>query len=97
MNDYNGAPCEIAKMNHLVIKTEDTVSLVIIYLPDIITDRQITWLMEQRLVFEQYQTCVGLSETIEENKIVFKEMNGLSDILKEAKRKNNRKDEIHVR
>lgn len=50
LNDYNGAPCEIAKMDHLVIKT-----------------------------------------------IVFKEMNGLSDILKKAKRKNNRKDEIHVR
>jgi len=63
LNDYNGAPCEIAKMNHLVVKTEDTVSLVIIYLPGIITDRQITWLMEQRLIFEQYQTCVGLSET----------------------------------
>lgn len=97
LNDYNGAPCEIVKMNHLVVKTEDTVSLVIIYLPEIITDRQITWLMEQRLIFEQYQTCVGLSETKEEDKIIFKEINGLSEILKEAKRKNNRKDEIHVR
>ena len=49
LNDYNGAPCEIAKMNHLVVKTEDTVSLIIIYLPEFVTDRQITWLMEQRL------------------------------------------------
>ena len=47
LDDYNGAPCEIVKMNHLVIKTEDTISLLIFYLPEIITDRQITWLMEQ--------------------------------------------------
>ena len=33
----------------------------------------------------------------EENKIIFKEMNGLSDIMKEAKRKNSRKDEVNVR
>lgn len=97
LDDYNGAPCEIVKMNHLVIKTEDTISLLIFYLPEIITDRQITWLMEQQFILGRYQTCVGLSETKEENKIIFKEMNGLSDIMKEAKRKNSRKDEVNVR
>ena len=53
--------------------------------------------MEQQFILERYQTCVGLSETKEENKIIFEEINGLSDIMKEAKRKNSRKDEVNVR
>ena len=39
----------------------------------------------------------GCGNKKEENKIIFKEMNGLSDIMKEAKRKNSRKDEVNVR
>lgn len=88
-NDYNGAPCVIAELGHLTIKTEDHVSLIIFYIPEVITMNQFNWFMENRYSLINYQTCRGITLTRdEENNIVRTEIKGLINIENEIKNKN---------
>lgn len=45
-SDYHEAPCMIAGSGHLVIKSDDDVSQLIFYIPELVTDRQIEFLTE---------------------------------------------------
>ena len=48
VEDYQTAPCKIAMLGHLIIKTEEEVALVVCYIPEIITDRQYNWLYQNK-------------------------------------------------
>lgn len=88
-NDYNGAPCIIAELGHLVIKTEDSVSLIIFYIPELVTDHQMDWFLENKYNLIKYQMCNGISlQRDENNNRIFTELKGLSSIEENFKIKN---------
>lgn len=83
-DDYQEAPCEIAALGHLVVKSEDEVSLVICYLPERITDRQCNWLYDNQNMLSKYMQVNGYSLNDNEwNKI-----HGIDQIMMDAAKKN---------
>lgn len=87
--DYQTAPCEIAMLGHMVVKSEEQVSLVVCYLPERITDRQYNWLYQNIDMLGKYIQVNGYSLQIaDEDGICWKKVHGLEEILKEARRKN---------
>lgn len=86
--DYQLAPCEIALLSHMVIKSEDEMSLAICYLPEKITDRQYNWLYLNSNMLNKYIQINGYSlQTADEDGICFKKVHGMEEIMKEAKKK----------
>lgn len=87
--DYQTAPCEIAKLGHLVVKTEDDVSLAVCYIPERVTDRQYNWLYQNRLLLDKYTQINAYSvQVIEEDGICWKKLHGIDEIILESNRKN---------
>jgi len=84
MNDYNGAPSVVADLGHLVIKTEDDVSLIVFYIPNVITDNQINWFLENKYKFQNYQMCSAISLRSNFNE----ELNGIEKVEEELRNKN---------
>ena len=62
-NDYHDGPCKIAQLGHLVVKTVEDMSLFILYLPDVLTERQYIWLLDHRYLFMQFVTIGAYSFT----------------------------------
>lgn len=87
--DYQTAPSKITKRGHLVIKTDEDSKIVICYLPERITDRQLSWLTNNTEMLNKYVqiNAFSIKEKIE-NKTRWQRLYGLSDILKVAKQKN---------
>ena len=87
--DYQTAPCDIAALGHLVIKTEDEVSLVVLYMPERITDRQYNWLYQNKEMLNSYvQVSANAIQTIIESDVCWKKLHGIEEIMHEAGRKN---------
>lgn len=68
--DYQEAPLQIAKEGHLSIKTIDDAGLFIIYIPRVVTDRQIEWFYKNMDNYNQYQTIGGFAIETEEPQLV---------------------------
>lgn len=89
-SDYHEAPCMLAEMGHLVIKSADTASQLIFYLPKDITFRQIEYLINNQMVFMNYQKVGAYSiRNLENGEIVWKNLHGLDEVMKEARIKNS--------
>ena len=87
--DYQSAPCEITTLGHLVIKSEDEVSLIVCYLPERITDRQYNWLYQNRELFDKYIQVNGYSlQTVDDDGTCWKKVHGMEEIMIEVRRKN---------
>ena len=87
--DYQTAPCEIAMLGHMVVKSEDEVSLVECYLPERVTDRQYNWLYQNNDMLSKYMLVNGNSLCIaDEDGICWKKVHGIEEIMKEARKKN---------
>ena len=43
LDDYQTAPCQIAEEGHSILKSEDSVSLMVLYIPLIVSNRQYNW------------------------------------------------------
>lgn len=84
INDYNGAPSVVADLGHLIIKTEDDVSLIIFYIPSVITDNQINWFLENKYKLQNYQMCSAISLRDDFNI----ELNGIERVEEEIRNKN---------
>lgn len=69
--DYQDAPCMIARDGHLVYKTVEDSSAAIFYLPQEITDRQITWMYDNKSEIEKYQISGGYAITNSDNETGF--------------------------
>ena len=88
-DDYQLAPCEIAMLRHMVVKSEDEVSLVVFYLPERITDRQYNWLYQNSDMLSKYIQVNGNSLCIaDEDGICWKKVHGIEEMMKEARKKN---------
>lgn len=87
--DYQSAPCEIAILGHLVIKSEEEVSLIVCYLPERITDRQYNWLYQNREMFDKYIQVNGYSlQTVDDDGMCWKKVHGIEEIMVEVRKKN---------
>ena len=87
-DDYQTAPCEIASLGHLVLKSEDEVSLVVCYLPEKITDRQYNWLYNNQNLINFYRQVNGYSIRKNSDTMELKKIHGFSQIMQEAAIKN---------
>ena len=89
-SDYHEAPCMMAEIGHLIIKSADEVSKLIFYLPKEITTRQIEYLMTHQMEFMNYQKIGGYSmRIIEDGEIVWKNLHGIEEVMREVKIKNS--------
>ena len=90
----------LAEMGHLIIKSADKVSQLIFYLPKEITTRQIEYLMTHQMEFMNYQKIGDYSmKIIEDGEIVWKNLHGIEEVMREVKIKNSiyeRKSEENV-
>lgn len=87
--DYQAAPCEVAAKGHLVIKMAEESSITILYLPEIITNRQYEWLYSNVLELSRYVTVSAFSLTYSDDNIpVWVRVKGLNEIIVTAREKN---------
>lgn len=82
--DYQDAPCAIASIGHMVIKTDEDTSLAIFYLPERITDRQNNWIQMNESLFRTYVQVNAYSKR--EDK--WKSLHGMYEIKIEMNQKN---------
>lgn len=95
-SDYQTAPITIAEDGHLSVKTvEDNKAVLVIYVPRVITDRQINWYYKNVDTFNKYSVvgafAVDIKEPIED----------LNDINKLINKRNmlyeRKEDDVNVR
>ena len=87
--DYQLAPCEIASQGHLVIKMLEEGSIAIVYLSEIITDRQYQWLYSNVETLSKYIVIDAFSLTYDDQNLpVWEEVEGLNEIMMNARMKN---------
>lgn len=87
--DYQTAPCEIAAKGHLVIKIAEEESITILYLPEVITDRQYEWLYNNIEELTKYIMVNSFSLTYsDENIPVWERIRGLNEIIAKSREKN---------
>ena len=97
--DYHDAPCELARLGHCVIKTENNVNTFIAYLPEIITDRQRKW-FEYNYRLSDHVMYGAFSLYHDENSNEeFKQITGKMEIMQEVINKNKlyERTDKHVR
>ena len=90
--DYQVAPYQIAELGHLVVKTDNELSLAVCYLPEIITDKQYTWLCNNQNKITTNAMVVGLSLEKYINN-TWAKINGIKQIMTVANKKNLIKEE----
>lgn len=89
--DYQTAPCEIAALGHMVVKSEDNSQTIIFYLPSIVTDRQYNWLYNKKEELNKYIQSGAFSLNFETNE--WNQIKGIENIMIEATRKNLKKED----
>ena len=83
-SDYNTAPCEIALLGHVVIKTIEEVKMMVCYLPEVITDKQYEFIYNNQDMFLNNVQSGGYS--LRNNEFI--EINGMDNLMREVNRKN---------
>jgi len=86
-SDYQGAPCSIAELGHMVIKIEEDASFAIFYLPERITDRQYQYIYNHQIELGKYIEVSGFSLRRGEE-ISWDRIHKISGIMGEATKKN---------
>jgi hypothetical protein len=101
LDDSQQASLSIASIGHFTYKVEDNASLLVFYLPQDITERQLTHFQNNFFDFSKYK-MIGAYSLIEvDNRIVSKEVEGLNNINQEMIKKYNKtkkkEEKGHVR
>lgn len=90
-NDYQEAPTKLASSGHLVVKSEDDSSLIVLYLPEVITDRQLDWYYQNEEKLEQYHIISAYSKqryAVNED-LLWKEIYDIGNLRREMNQKNS--------
>ena len=66
-DDYQEAPCILAKDGLLVAKTVDDAGILIFYVPEVISDNQCMWYSENMNLFSKYSTIGAYLVKSDEN------------------------------
>lgn len=87
-DDYQTAACLMAEMGHLVIKMLEEGSITICYLPEVITEKQNNWLLNNTEFLSKFIMVNAFSlDYSEENEIVWKKLHGLNELIMESRKK----------
>ena len=86
-DDYQEAPCKIAELGHLVVKSEDSYGLVIFYLPERITDRQLEWVYQNEMILSKYSVIGAYNLQKISDEVKWENFYGMDKIKKEINRK----------
>ena len=91
MDDYQQAPIDISKLGHLVIKSDDDSKILIFYIPEIITDRQLEFFQNNEMTYSNTYPKIG-GYVIDEDNVDIK--HGILEIRTELIKKNKNKKHI---
>lgn len=88
VDDAQTASCMLANAGHLVVKTEDTAGLAIVYIPKMVTDRQNMWIHshESELFANNYIGAFAIDK--ENDYQSLKKESGLHNIIRLCDRRN---------
>lgn len=86
-DDYQEAPCKIAELGHMVVKSEDSSGLVIFYLPERITDRQLEWVYQNEMILSKYSVIGAYNLQKTSDEVKRENFYGMDKIKKEINRK----------
>jgi sugar phosphate isomerase/epimerase len=95
IEEYQDAPCFIARDGHLVIKEVNDSGLVVCYLPINITDRQITWMQDHKQFIENHKLIGAFLIDDMKNPTNSNHVTGFENVMKEVVKRNmlyNRKE-----
>lgn len=86
-DDYQEAPCKIAELGHMVVKSEDSSGLVIFYLLERITDRQLEWVYQNEMILSKYSVIGAYNLQKTSDEVKWENFYGMDKIKKETNRK----------
>lgn len=88
LDDYQDAPCILATLGNIVIKSVDSSGIIIFYLPEYVSDEQNMWIFQNRQLFDAY-SMVGCFQVkgVEDN-YTTENVNGLDNVIKRINRNN---------
>ncbi len=86
--EYQDAPCYLALDGHLILKTVDDSGLVIIYIPEVVTDRQYMWFYNHQNLLAKYSMIGAYAVHLNENGYDTDEIEGMDRIMQIFNRKN---------
>lgn len=84
LDDYQYAPEKLALDGHLIVKETNGPRMVVMYIPEIVTDRQLEWFELHKFDYFNYQLIGAFSVA---NGSESKQISGLEEIHKEMIRK----------
>lgn len=84
LDDYQYAPEKLALDGHLIVKETNEPRMVVMYIPEIVTDRQLEWFELHKFDYFNYQLMSAFSVA---NGSESKQISGLEEIHKEMIRK----------
>ena len=58
-DDYHDGPCLLASMGYMIVKSEINSSLLIFYIPSVITENQKDWFLDHRYLSIEYSKIGG--------------------------------------
>lgn len=94
-SDYHDAPCRIAALGHLIIKSVDDASQLIFYIPQVVTDRQIEYIYNNRVELSNFQMIGAYSmKYLDSDEEVWKTLHGFNEIVTEINNKNIQKRSV---
>jgi hypothetical protein len=94
-DDYQDAPCYLARDGHLVIKEVSDSGLIVCYLPKKVTDRQITWMHTYREFIKNHKLIGAFLIDNNDDLSNFNHITGFHEVMSEANKRNmlyNRKE-----
>lgn len=87
-DEYQEAPCILAKDGHVVVKTVDRSGILICYLPEVITDNQNMWFYENNHFFPNYSIIGGFQIRLSDEEYVVEELHSMNLVMKQVNRGN---------
>ena len=87
-DEYQEAPCRIAELGHMIVNSENSLGIIVFYLPEVITDRELEWFYQNEMMFERYSIIAAYTLRVENDKYNWEErIYGVDKIKREINRK----------
>lgn len=79
--DYQNAPCILAKDGHMIVKTVDNAGILVMYLPEFVTDNQCMWIYENKSLLQKYSMVGAYYVKEKDNSYELDKIHGVDSIL----------------
>ena len=81
VDDYHESPCLLASLGYMVVKSENDSSILVYYIPEMISENQRDWFIEHRYLEMEYIKIGGYS--LNENWKIIESFEGIKREIKE--------------